>query len=50
MISLEKDLKKNENYLSMTFVRDKIVAKTVFGDVISFTNGHGKENLMNARI
>ena len=34
----------------MTFVMDRIVAKTAFGDVLSLPGGYGKERFTNAKI
>ena len=46
-ISIDKDLIKNEKELTIYFVRDIIVEK-YFGDALSFTDGYGKEDFMNA--
>ena len=46
MISIYKGTKKNEEELTMNFVRD-IIFEKMFGDVISLLDGHRKEEFMN---
>ena len=48
--SMDKGLIKNEKELSMTFVRDKIVLKNMFGDTLLFPDGYGKEEFINTLI
>ena len=48
--SIEKNMTKKENDITMTFVRDNIFGKTDFGDLQSLPDGHGKEEFTNSRI
>ena len=41
-VSIENNLIKLENDITMTFARDKIVGKNSFGEVLSFYDGYGK--------
>ena len=41
--SMEKGLIKNENELTVTFVRGKIFGITLFGDILLLTVGSGKK-------
>ena len=45
--SMEKCLINNEKDLTMTFVRDKIVRKNMFGDTFLLPDGYGKEEFIN---
>ena len=48
--SIEKCLINNKKEFTMTFVRDKIVGKNMFGDALSLPNGYGKEDFINTLI
>ena len=43
--SIDKGMIINEKELTMTFVRDIIVGKNTFGDVLSFPDSYGKNSL-----
>ena len=48
--SMEKGLINNEKELTVTFVRDKIVRKNMFGDTLLLPDGYGKEEFINTLI